>query len=185
MFVFKEISIKRKLLKNLLSIIILIFIFGCGADVIEDVPEDESESSVIVTHTEEQIPVIETAGKVENVTFNQILNNPFLFKDNDQFYLFYLTKNLNYIQPTKAMLPKVGNVDVIQIRGKSPDFGEITLSIVLKELVCAESIIKRVVEDGVVYSCQLKFYHVEETIGVPTHVYVWANLIELPKQSNL
>ncbi|MDE0313374.1 MAG: hypothetical protein OXM61_00600, partial [Candidatus Poribacteria bacterium] len=87
MFVFKEISIKRKLFKNLLSIIILIFIFGCGSDVIEDEPE----SPVIVTHTEEQRPVIEAAGEVENVTFNQILNNPFLFKDNDQLYSFYLT----------------------------------------------------------------------------------------------
>lgn len=83
------------------------------------------------------------------------------------------------------MLPKVGYIDVIQIRGKSPDFGEITLCIVLKEFVCAESITKRVVEDGAIYSCQLKFYHVVETIGVPTHVYVWANLIELPEQSNL
>ena len=35
MFVFKEISIKRKLL----SIIILIFIFDCRADVKEDEPE--------------------------------------------------------------------------------------------------------------------------------------------------
>lgn len=168
-----------KLLYFALIGISLIFI-ACDTDV----NDEPSEPLELVS---ENSPIENTETKTENVieqvTFNQIINNPFQFDDDkEQVYSFYLTKNLYYIARTTKK-PKLGEVEVLEIDGESPDFGIIVLNIVLNDYVCAERIIDQI-ETGTDYSCFIKIYHIQKRLSLnqkDSTIYVWADLLEKPE----
>ena len=111
------------------------------------------------------------------ITFNEILNNPFQFNDIDEMFYIYTTDRLDYSKEYYTK-PKQGSVEGLLITGESVDFGYIQLRILLNEWICYENLINGI-ESGTVYILHFNIYRIEEFDGFPS-IILWADLLSKP-----
>ena len=111
------------------------------------------------------------------ITFNEILNNPFQFDDTDEMFSIYATDNLEYSK-RNFNKPKEGSVEALLITVKSVDFGDVQLRILLNEWICYENLINGI-NSGTVYILHFKFNRIEEFKGSPS-IILWADLLSKP-----
>ena len=163
-------------MKHLFLIFMFFIIIACNTSVNNQGEEDNTPLDLVSDDTVSE-EIVESEESYRQITFNEILNDPFQFDDKEELFSMYATDNLNYSRRYYSK-PKTGSVEALEISKESVDFGKIYLTILLNEWICYENLINGI-ESGAVYILRFKIYDVNES---DNHMTLWADLLSKPER---